>query len=323
MFLVPGDSPVGYRLPLDSLPWVPASQYPYINPTDPTVPRGPLPPYVAPDAPAPQPDAGADAFGDGRRPQPQASFVATPANSSGQTPQGSPLAEVDGAIRTALSVEARDGRLCVFMPPVVTLEDYLDLIRAAEVAAKRLGLPVHIEGYAPPHDPRMNVIRVAPDPGVIEVNIHPAHSWDDCVATTEAIYEEARQTRLGADKFMIDGRHTGTGGGNHVVVGGQTPNDSPFLRRPDLLRSLVLHWNRHPSLSYLFAGLFIGPTSQAPRIDEARHDALYELEIALAQIPAPDEGMLIVVFPSGAVACSRRELVAPRIWHSRGYQVSR
>ncbi|MDT8856825.1 transglutaminase family protein [Paracoccaceae bacterium Fryx2] len=275
MFLVPGDSPVGYRLPLESLPWVPASQYPYINPTDPTVPRGPLPDVVPID---PEPKA-----------QARASFVAA-TEQGAMIAQGSPLAEVDGHIRTALSVEPRDGRLCVFMPPVVSIEDYLDLLRAAEASAKRLGLKVHIEGYAPPHDPRLNVIRVAPDPGVIEVNVHPAHNWGDCVAITTAVYEEARQTRLGADKFMIDGKHAGTGGGNHVVVGGNTPNDSPFLRRPDLLRSLILHWNRHPSLSYLFSGLFIGPTSQAPRIDEARHDALYELEMALDQIPHPGMG---------------------------------
>ena len=273
VFLVPGDSPVGYRLPLSGLTWLSPAQYPFVNPTDPTVDRDPLPSYDSID-PTP-------------RVQPLASFIAN-------TPQQAQIeqvaSEVVGEVRTAISVEPRDGRLCVFMPPLATLEEYLDLLHAAEAAAARLELPVHIEGYAPPHDPRLSVVRVAPDPGVIEVNVHPAANWDDCVSITQAVYEEARQSRLVAEKFMIDGKHAGTGGGNHVVVGGATPNDSPFLRRPDLLASLILHWNRHPSLSYLFSGLFIGPTSQAPRIDEARHDSLYELEIALAQIPMPGQG---------------------------------
>lgn len=274
MFLVPGDSPVGYRLPLESLPHLTPAQYPYINPMDPTIERAPLP------EPAPVETQ--------RKSQAMASFVAS-APQQGFTPQS--VTEVEGSVRTALTVEPRNGRLSVFMPPVTALEDYLDLLHIAETAAARLGLKVHIEGYQPPHDPRLNVIRVAPDPGVIEVNIHPAHDWDDCVSITQTVYEEARQSRLGADKFMIDGKHCGTGGGNHVVVGGATTLDSPFLRRPDLLKSLILHWNRHPSLSYLFSGLFIGPTSQAPRIDEARHDTLYELEIALSQIPVPGNGM--------------------------------
>lgn len=273
LYLVPGDSAAGYRLPLGSLSHLPPTSYPHVVPADPGETR---PPLAEPEAILARLHS-----------QPTASFTETPLSTAQRQRNAN---EIDSSVRTALTVEVRDGRLCVFLPPVADADDYLDLITATEAAARTLKKPVHIEGYPPPFDPRLNVIRVAPDPGVIEVNIHPASSWDNCVATTTAIYEEARNSRLGADKFMIDGKHTGTGGGNHVVVGGATPADSPFLRRPDLLKSLILHWQRHPSMSYLFSGLFIGPTSQAPRLDEARHDSLYELEIAMAQVPSPDAG---------------------------------
>lgn len=281
LFLAPGDSPAGYRLPLSALKHLKPTDYPHVVPLDPGAPRAALP------DPEDLLSRGKTGLETDPRAQATAGFTAA---TEQQDITEQVRSEIEGQVRTAVTAELRDGRLCVFLPPVEKLEDFLELIAATEAAAKEIGQPIHLEGYAPPHDPRLNVIRVAPDPGVIEVNIHPAASWDDCVATTNAVYEEARLCRLGADKFMIDGKHVGTGGGNHVVVGGATPQDSPFLRRPDLLKSLVLHWQRHPSMSYLFSGMFIGPTSQAPRFDEARHDSLYELEIALAQIPAPGEG---------------------------------
>lgn len=266
LFLVPGDSPIGFRLPLGSAPALAEADYPHIQPRDPFAASPPLPE---------------------RKVLMQALRTATIQARSPRTDQKSDIA---ASVRTALAVEPRDGKLCIFMPPLEDAADYAALVAAIEDATRATGAPIHVEGYAPPADSRLNVIKVTPDPGVIEVNIHPATKWEDAVAITTGLYQEAHEARLSTEKFMLDGRHAGTGGGNHIVLGGPTPNDSPFLRRPDLLASLVAYWQNHPSLSYLFSGMFIGPTSQAPRVDEGRHEALYELEIALSQIPEPGAG---------------------------------
>jgi uncharacterized protein (DUF2126 family) len=337
MYLIPGDSPMGYRLPLDALPWVSETDYPYQHAHDPFAPPAPLRSaaqlrmqyegsaggaggaggasgadanaadgqgaggYGGVGGPAASGSPGSGLAGTGTGAGTGLGADATDANhASLRVPERGESAS--WITRTALCVEARDparaagpkvetetfgsGRkmLHVFMPPLTELDDYLDLLAAVEATAAELGMKIVIEGYPPPRDQRLKLLQVTPDPGVIEVNIHPASSWDQLVDHTEYLYQSAHETYLSTEKFMTDGRHTGTGGGNHFVLGGATPADSPFLRRPDLLASLVAYWINHPSLSYLFSGLFIGPTSQAPRVDEARNDQVYELEIAFREL---------------------------------------
>jgi uncharacterized protein (DUF2126 family)/transglutaminase-like putative cysteine protease len=295
MWLIPGDSPMGLRLPLDSVPWVAEAEYPYVWPQDPSQSFPPLPASFALPALNPVRKGGVVQAVAGRLP------FGTVTNNAGQLVCSQPLSsgsasDQDGdatpqpgesapsVIRTALCVEPREGRLYVFMPPVTTTEDYLELLGAIEAAAAQLDYPLLIEGDPPPPDPRLQKMAVTPDPGVIEVNLHPSSTWSELVEKTNILYEEARLTRLGTEKFMMDGRHTGTGGGNHLILGGARTVDSPVLRRPDLLRSLLTYWQNHPSLSWVFSSLFIGPTSQAPRIDEARHDSLYELDVAFREL---------------------------------------
>jgi len=360
MYLMPGDSPMGLRLPLDSLPWVSEADFPYMIEQDPSTLRGDLPVFadlaaryaptqMAPDYATGRPAASGHAPGKAGLALGAARRAAAAA-ATGGTSATTVLPFVAGALppteatrlmqnptaldsntstashaqsvlqveptdfaraparqesahwitRTALCVEVRDPRrasgpkaeavgekssaIYVFMPPLERLEYYLDLLAAVEATAQELGVQIVIEGYPPPRDPRLKLLSVTPDPGVIEVNIHPANNWKELVYNTEFLYNAAFESRLSAEKFMTDGRHTGTGGGNHFVMGGATPSDSPFLRKPELLASLLLYWHNHPSLSYLFSGMFVGPTSQAPRVDEARNDQLYELEIAIEQI---------------------------------------
>lgn len=257
LYLTPGDSPMGYRLPLDSQPWVAKKDFPFTIPSDPFAP--PTPARVA----LQKPEVKASAAND-----------AAPVMKESAT----------HIVRTAMCVQVRNGHLYVFMPPLEELDEYLELVSRIEDTAEALNQPVTMEGYPPPRDPRMTMLQVTPDPGVLEVNIQPSKNWGELLHLTTNLYEEARLIGLSTEKFMLDGRHSGTGGGNHFVMGGETPENSPFLRRPDLLGSLLRYWHNHPGLSYLFSGLFIGPTSQAPRVDEARGDQVHELELALSEL---------------------------------------
>ncbi|MDB5990897.1 MAG: hypothetical protein JWQ10_2300 [Herbaspirillum sp.] len=284
-YLAPGDSPLGFRLPLDSQPWVEKAAYPVVHQQDPTQTFAKLPPQADLVASSP---AAKSAVDDSSEEIAVLDVLDEPeipdVLAISDTPAPKKFESADWITRTALCAEVRNGVLYLFMPPLAKLEQYLQLVAAIEAVAIELRQPVLMEGYEPPSDPRLRKFSVTPDPGVIEVNIQPAHSWAEMVAGTEHLYEAARLTRLTTEKFMMDGHHSGTGGGNHLVMGGATTNDSPFLRRPDVLRSLISYWHNHPSLSYLFSGMFIGPTSQAPRFDEARNDAVAEVELAFIEM---------------------------------------
>jgi len=263
MVLIPGDSPIGLRLPLGSLPHVAKAQEEQYAPRGPFEQTGELPNYAM-----------------------LLKSLSKRARHGAAVPFEK---DPNGLIRSALCAEARGGVLHVFMPPLIYIEHYLELLAAIEATATELKTPIVVEGYTPPSDVRILQFSVTPDPGVLEINVQPAANWEELKTIIGGVYEDARQVGLATEKFLLDGRQVATGGGNHIVMGAAVPADSPFLRRPDLLRSMVTFWQHHPSLSYLFSSMYIGPTSQAPRIDEARHDSLYELEIAFNQIPQKGE----------------------------------
>jgi uncharacterized protein (DUF2126 family)/transglutaminase-like putative cysteine protease len=265
--LSPGDSPIGYRIPVSMMPWVAPDTLVYEYERD-AKGEALTDRVELPAQPARRPDL----------------FDREP------SPDTLPPIPEDGAaatelIRPALCVQVREGRLHVFLPYVPVLADYLDLIAAVEDTCQHLQRPIWIEGYTAASDPRVRSFSLTPDPGVLEVNLPPTANWDELEAINAILAEETQRHRLIAAKFAYDGGHLATGGGSHITIGGPTLADSPFLRRPNLLRSMVAFWQNHPSLSYLFSGMYVGPTSQYPRVDEARVDALYELEVAFSHLP--------------------------------------
>jgi uncharacterized protein (DUF2126 family) len=173
---------------------------------------------------------------------------------------------------------------CPMRPSLRTISTWS---AAVEDTCLYLKMPVWVEGYAPPFRSAAAVLqrharprRAGNQPAAREQLGRAGEQSTRCCSRRRA------RNRLTAEKFNYDGGHIATGGGSHIVIGGATVLDSPLLRRPDLLRSMVAFWQNHPSLSYLFSGMYVGPTSQYPRVDEARMDALYELEVAFRNLPA-------------------------------------
>ncbi len=257
-----GDSPIGLRLPLKSLPDIPEKDNEYIAERNSLEQVDPLPSYAE---------------------------LTQQLSLTKQITDDAFSKDPNGLIHSACCVEIRQGTIHLFLPPTIFIEHFLILIHTIEAVAKQLDTPIVLEGYNPPTDIRIQKFSITPDPGVLEVNIQPANNWQELKNIIYSVYAETHQLKLTTEKFLLDGRRVGTGGGNHIVMGAETVENSPFLRRPDLLRSLLSFWQNHPALSYLFSSEYIGPTSQAPRVDEARHDSLYELEIAFKRISDYEE----------------------------------
>ncbi len=265
--LSPGDSAVGYRIPVEAMPWVAPDTLLYPL-EDGSVGAATTGTVALPPRPARQPER----FN--RDPSPD-TLPSIP-----ESTEDAPI-----LIRPSLCVELRDGHIHVFLPFVTVLADFLDLVAAIEESSQRLQMPVWVEGYPPPFDARLRSFGLTPDPGVLEINLPPSSDWDDMERLQTVLADEAERLRLTPSKFGFDGTHQATGGGSHITLGGPSVPDSPILRRPDLLRSMLTFWQNHPSLSFLFAGMYVGPTSQYPRVDEARPDALYELDLSFRQLP--------------------------------------
>jgi uncharacterized protein (DUF2126 family)/transglutaminase-like putative cysteine protease len=266
LILSPGDSPIGYRIPVEVVPWVAPDDLEYEMDAPPFADCVKLPTHPA------------------RR---ENLFATDPDPDSLPAVAGSSETARE-QIRPSLCVEAREGRLHVFLPYAPVVADYLDLVSGVEDTCRFLNMPVWVEGYAPAPDPRLRSFSVTPDPGVLEINLPPASTWDELEEINTILDVEARKNLLVAKKFDYDGTQKATGGGSHIVIGGATVLDSPILRRPDLLRSMLAFWQNHPSLSFLFSGQYVGPTSQYPRVDEARIDTLYELELVFQHLPCGD-----------------------------------
>jgi uncharacterized protein (DUF2126 family)/transglutaminase-like putative cysteine protease len=273
LYLLPGDAPLGLRLPLRSL-----GGAAHVDIEEPPI-----------EPPDPRGDAAA------RRRAEEEHARLTRLVERGVVPSHlrpsalMPTPTIDARIRTALAVEPRGGALCVFLPPLPNAARALALIEVIDAARDATDLEVLLEGYAP-SGPELVGFTITPDPGVIEVNLPPASSFEEHARLISHVFDAALETGLHAEKYLLDGRQAGSGGGNHITLGGPSARESPFIADPRLLASLVTFVQHHPSLSYLFSGLFVGPTSQAPRVDEARHDSLYELEIAMGHAFEPRTG---------------------------------
>jgi uncharacterized protein (DUF2126 family) len=193
------------------------------------------------------------------------------------------------ALKRALVLEKNGGELALFFPPLLQ-DPFIELldIAAQAVCVPQIGL-FRFEGYIPDDTKGLwTRISFTPDPGVLEINLPPCSTVQDYATWLRTLQHCAEHVGLRSFKSNATGE-LGTGGGNHILFGGPSLDENAFFRNPRWVTAILRYWQQHPSLSYLFTGCYVGPSSQAPRPDESARDH-YDLEMAYRHLESLEPG---------------------------------
>lgn len=198
--------------------------------------------------------------------------------------------------RRALTAEILDGKLHIFLPPLLQAP-LLALLEGVAATLRDLHLADAIfGGYVPSDEASVwSRLAIASDPGVLEVNLPPCLTWRDYAHWLDVLERACAPAGLRSYKQLSAEEQIGSGGGNHLLFGGPSLDENPLFTHPAWVTSMLRYWQHHPSLAYLFTGQYVGSSSQAPRPDECA-SSLYDLEMAyrfLEELPPGDHRYLL------------------------------
>ncbi|MCC6151768.1 MAG: transglutaminase family protein [Planctomycetes bacterium] len=191
-----------------------------------------------------------------------------------------------------LMLTLSEGIVSLELPALPDVGTFAALLTDVAHSASGLAALV-VEGFPPPVDASVAFATYTPDPAVVENNMAPAPDLATFLEWNRELYDAASQAGLSSSRMLFNGLVADSGGGGHLTLGGPSPEQSPFFLHPQVLPQLIRYFNRHPSLSYLFAVDAVGSSSQSPRADEGVRESFEELQTALELVsrivrPSPE-----------------------------------